>query len=295
MSGLAMESLLGRRPQPLDFATRGDPARRHAAIQAICNAQGALVHCGNIREEPVMPLRPLLPGCLILLLALGCASAPHPATAPSGTNVAAAQAALHVDPPSSPDWEADMAGFDAQDAASKPPRDAFVFTGSSSVRMWDTLATDFPGKPLLNRGFGGSQLRDSVHYAQQIAVRYQPRMILIYAGDNDIDAGRSPQQVLHDFRAFVARIRRDLPDTPIAFLAIKPSPLRAQQLPRQQQANALVRAEARRLHQVEFIDVATPMLGADGQPRAELFIEDRLHMNRAGYELWRGIVAPYLD
>jgi lysophospholipase L1-like esterase len=188
-----------------------------------------------------------------------------------------------------------MARFDAQDAASKPPRDAFVFTGSSSVRMWDSMPTDFPGKPLLNRGFGGSQLRDSVHYAQQIAVRYRPRMILIYAGDNDINAGRSPQQVLHDFRAFVARVRRDLPDTPIAFLAIKPSPSRAQQLRKQQQANALVQAEASRLHKVEFIDVATPMLGADGQPRAELFIDDQLHMNRAGYALWRDIVAPYLD
>lgn len=242
-----------------------------------------------------MPLRPLLPGFLILLLTLGCASAPHPPTAPSSTNGVAAEAAVQVDPPSSSEWATDMARFDAQDAASKPPRDAFVFTGSSSVRMWDTLATDFPGRPLLNRGFGGSQLRDSVHYAQQIAVRYQPRMILIYAGDNDINAGRSPQQVLHDFRAFVARVRRDLPDTPIAFLAIKPSPSRAQQLPKQQQANALVRAEATRLHKVEFIDVATPMLGADGQPRAELFIEDQLHMNRAGYQLWRGIVAPYLD
>ena len=241
-----------------------------------------------------MPLRPLLPACLTLLLTLGCASVPHPATAPSNTNGASAQAALQVDPPSSPEWATDMARFDAEDAASQPPRDAFVFTGSSSVRMWDTLATDFPGKPLLNRGFGGSQLRDSVHYAQQIAVRYQPRMILIYAGDNDINAGRTPQQVLHDFRAFVARVRRDLPETPIAFLAIKPSPSRTQQLPRQQQANALVQAEASRLHKVEFIDVATPMLGADGLPRPELFIEDQLHMNRAGYALWRDIVAPYL-
>jgi lysophospholipase L1-like esterase len=248
---------------------------------------------GTPHEEPVMPL-PLLYGCLILLLTVGCAGAPHSANTPSSADDVAAESVVQVDPPSSPEWATDMARFDAQDAASKPPQDAFVFTGSSSVRMWDTLATDFPGKPLLNRGFGGSQLRDSVHYAQQIAVRYQPRMILLYAGDNDINAGRTPQQVLHDFRAFVARVRRDLPDTPIAFLAIKPSPSRAQQLPRQQQANALVQAEASRLHKVEFIDVATPMLGADGQPRAELFIEDQLHMNHAGYALWRDIVAPYL-
>ena len=227
--------------------------------------------------------------CLALLLAAGCAAVHAPART-SG----AGGAAWAVDPPSSPDWAADMARFEAEDAAAPPPQDAYVFTGSSSVRMWETLAADFAGKPVLNRGFGGSQLRDAVHYADQIAIRYRPRMILIYAGDNDIDAGRTPQQVLHDFRAFVARVRRDLPDTPIAFIAIKPSPSRADQLPSQQQANALVKAEAERQPDIEFIDVATPMLGKDGQPRPELFIGDRLHMNRAGYEIWRGVVAPYL-
>lgn len=229
--------------------------------------------------------------CLALLLVLGCASqAPGPSQPAQ-----AQQPEIAIDPPSSPDWTADMQRFAAEDAATPAPKEAYVFTGSSSVRMWGTLATDFPGKPVLNRGFGGSQLRDAVHYADQIAVRYRPRMILVYAGDNDINAGRTPQQVLHDFHAFVARIRRDLPDTPIAFLAIKPSPSRADQLARQQQANALVKAEAARLHRVEYIDVATPMLGSDGQARPELFIEDRLHMNPAGYVLWRGIVAPYLD
>jgi lysophospholipase L1-like esterase len=226
---------------------------------------------------------------LALLLMAGCAAVQAPDDRPD-----AAATAEAVDPPSSPDWATDIARFAAEDAASPPPRDAYVFTGSSSVRLWDALAADFAGKPVLNRGFGGSQLRDAVHYADEIAIRYRPRMILIYSGDNDINAGRSPQQVLHDFRAFVARVRRELPDTPIAFLAIKPSPSRADQLQRQQQANALVKAEAARLHEVEFIDVASPMLGADGQPRPELFIEDRLHMNRAGYELWRGVVAPYL-
>lgn len=227
---------------------------------------------------------------LLLALASACTSLPPPPTMAT-----AAQAQAAVDPPSSEEWVSDMARFAAEDAATPPPRDAYVFTGSSSVRMWESLAADFPGKPVLNRGFGGSQVRDAVHYADQVAVRYQPRKILIYAGDNDINAGRSPQQVLQDFRAFVSRIRRELPDTPIAFLAIKPSPSRADQLAKQQQANALVKAEAARLHNVQFIDVATPMLGADGQPRPELFLEDRLHMKPAGYALWRGIVASYLD
>ena len=221
---------------------------------------------------------------LLLAAVAGCAGTPSTAT-PTPP----------LDPVSAPEWTVDMARFQAEDAANPPPAHPYVFTGSSSVRMWRTLADDFPGKPILNRGFGGSQVRDAVHYADEVAIRYQPRKILVYSGDNDINAGRSPEQVLADFRAFVARIRRDLPGTPIAFLAIKPSPSRIEQLPRQQRANALMKAEAARTPNVEFIDVATPMLGANGQPRAELFIEDRLHMNAAGYALWREVVAPYLD
>ncbi len=252
-----------------------------------------LPHPRTLAASPCLRLGLLLGLLLTLALASACTGVPT-ANAPPPASQAAAPASAAVDPPSTDEWTRDMARFAAEDAASPPPRDAYVFTGSSSVRMWQSLAADFPGKPVLNRGFGGSQVRDAVHYADEVAVRYQPRKILIYSGDNDINAGRSPQQVLHDFRAFVARIRRDLPDTPIAFLAIKPSPSRADQLAKQQQANALVKAEAAKLHNVQFIDVATPMLGADGQPRPELFLEDRLHMTPEGYALWRGIVAPYL-
>lgn len=219
-----------------------------------------------------------------LAFVAGCAGVPAP-TAP----VAGA-----VDPVSAPEWVDDMRRFAAQDAATPPPAHPIVFTGSSSVRLWLTLNEDFPGKPVLNRGFGGSQLRDVVHYADQLAIHYRPRMIVVYAGDNDINAGRTPPQVLSDFRALVARIRRDLPKVPIVYLSIKPSPSRAAQLDAQREANALVRAEAAKWPQVEFVDIFTPMLGADGQPRAELFVEDRLHMNAAGYALWRKIVAPYL-
>ncbi|HVI58172.1 MAG TPA: SGNH/GDSL hydrolase family protein [Luteimonas sp.] len=227
---------------------------------------------------------PLLAALLATLLA-ACA------TAPSATD-GAPQAAL--DPVSSPQWAVDMAEFAAQDAKDPPPAHPIVFTGSSSVRMWASLGADFAGRPVLNRGFGGSQLRDAIWHADQVAVRYAPRQVVLYAGDNDIDAGRTPRQVLDDFRAFVARIRRDLPGVPIAWISIKPSLARVDQLPAQREANALVRAEAARMRGVAYIDVATPMLGPDGRPRPELFGEDGLHMNAAGYALWRRIVAPYL-
>lgn len=228
---------------------------------------------------------PLL--CVLLSLAAllpGCGTAPVAADLPAA-----------IDPVSSPDWAADMARFAAEDAARPPPAAPVVFTGSSSVRMWETLAADFPGVPVLNRGFGGSQVRDSIWHADQVAVRYRPRQVVVYAGDNDINAGRSPAQVLADVQALVARLRRDLPGVRIGYLAIKPSPSRVEQLERQQEANRLVREWASTQTGVDFIDVATPMLDADGRPRAELFIEDRLHMNADGYALWRKVVAPYLE
>jgi lysophospholipase L1-like esterase len=221
---------------------------------------------------------------LALVAVVGCSSSlvPNGARAPA------------LDPVSSQEWKRDMARFAAEDAASPPPARPVVFTGSSSIRMWSTLAEDFSGLPVLNRGFGGSQVRDAVWYAREVAIRYRPRMVVLYAGDNDLNAGRSPEQVLADFRAFVGRVRRDLPEVPIVYISIKPSPSRAHLLPRMRAANALVRAEAARRDGVEFVDVFTPMMGSDGQPRPELFLEDRLHMSRTGYELWRAIIAPVL-
>lgn len=234
---------------------------------------------------------------LVLLLALlscaGCTSAPAATPTPAAAAAGIAPA-RPLDPVSSPQWAHDMARFAAMDAARPPPAHPIVFTGSSSIRMWTSLAADFPGKPVLNRGFGGSQIRDAVWHADEVAIRYRPRQVVVYSGDNDIDAGRSPRQVAADFRALVDRIRRELPGVPIAWISIKPSLARAAQLDAQREANALVKAAAADMRDVAFIDVFTPMLDAGGQPRPELFGDDGLHMNRRGYALWRGIVAPYL-
>ena len=186
-----------------------------------------------------------------------------------------------------------MRRFEAADAQSPPPRHGVLFIGSSSIRFWDTLAQDFPGVPVINRGFGGSELRDSTWYADRIIVPYAPRRVLIYAGDNDLNAGRTPQQLRADFIAFVERVRRDLPKTKLAYISTKPSPSRAHLLATQRQANALIQAEAKR-YGVDYIDIFTPMLDATGQPDESLFIEDRLHMNRAGYLIWQREIAPYL-
>ena len=230
------------------------------------------------------PVKAWLFGLFASLLLAGCASQP--------AQVAAPRVPEQV---SNAEWAADMARFAAEDAAHPPPRGAVLFVGSSSIRLWKTLAEDFPGVAVINRGFGGSEIRDSTWYADRIVVPYKPRLIVFYAGDNDIANGRSPQQLHDDFLAFVRRVRRDLPSVRIAFVSCKPSPSRAHLLDAQREANALIRAEAAKQKRVAFVDVFTPMLDANGQPRAELFIEDRLHMNAAGYAIWRDAIAPYLQ
>lgn len=195
---------------------------------------------------------------------------------------------------SSPEWEQDMRRFAESDAASPPPKHAVLFVGSSSIRFWDTLTGDFPDWPTINRGFGGSQVRDATWYADRIVIPYRPRAIVFYAGDNDLVTGRTPEQVRDDVHAFLVRVRRALPRVPVFWLSIKPSPSRQALRPQMDRANALVRADLRRFPDTHYVDVATPLLGADGLPRPELFREDMLHMRPAGYALWTQALAPAL-
>jgi lysophospholipase L1-like esterase len=191
-------------------------------------------------------------------------------------------------------WEAEIKKFEEADRLQAPPRGAVVFVGSSSVRMWKDVAADFPETKVINRGFGGSELSDSTYFADRIIAPYHPRMVVLYAGDNDLAAGKTPQQVFEAYKAFVSRVRAKLPDVKIAFISIKPSLARAKLMEQMRTANELIREYAAKGKNLVFIDVFTPMLNAEGQPRPELFIQDGLHMNRKGYDIWRGAVAPYL-
>lgn len=191
-------------------------------------------------------------------------------------------------------WTADIEKFTHADALTPPPRGAVVFVGASSIRRWTTLATDFPGVPVINRGFGGSELTDSVFYADRIILPYAPRVVVIYAGENDLQAGKSPESVLSDFQKISAMIHTTLPKTRILFLAIKESPSRAKIRENVLRANALLAAEcAKHPHRI-FVDVATPMLDASGKTRPELFIEDQLHLQPAGYAVWTKVLTPFL-
>ena len=192
-------------------------------------------------------------------------------------------------------WEKEIAAFEASDKTNPPPRNAILFIGSSSIRMWKTLAKDFPDHKVLNRGFGGSQIIDSVHFADRIVIPYHPKQIILYAGGNDINAGKSPEQVLSDYREFVGKIQQALPEAPIDYISIAPNPARWAQVDKVRAANGKIEQYTKEHKGLRFIDAFPRMLGPDGQPKPDIYLDDRLHMNAKGYELWAGIIRPYLD
>ncbi len=159
--------------------------------------------------------------------------------------------------------------------------------------MWPT-AEAFPDLPVINRGFGGSHTSDVNHFAERTVLKYSPRLIVFYAGDNDIEAGKSPQQVFDDFQAFAKIVHDRLPSTRIVYLPIKPSIARWTKWPRMQAVNASVAQLSQSGERIIYVDTATPMLGRDGKPRAELFLDDGLHLNAKGYGEWSETLGPPL-
>lgn len=190
-------------------------------------------------------------------------------------------------------WEKDIAAFERRDRDKAPPKTPVVFVGSSSIRLWD-LSKSFPRLSALNRGFGGSQLADVVHFAPRIVLKYDPRLIVLYAGDNDLAAGKTPQRVFADFQDFAKIVQEKLPKTRIVFISIKPSLRRWASIDKIRQTNGLIEAACKKDKRLVYLDIATPMLGEDGKPRRELFAEDGLHLNAKGYAVWAERLKPYL-
>lgn len=217
-----------------------------------------------------------------LSLSVGCLLLAFVATLPA------------ADPAASEKWEKDIAAFEAADKANPPPQEAILFIGASSIRLWKTLADDFPEYRVINRGFGGSHLSDSVHFADRIVFPYKPRAIILNAGGNDLNSGKSPEQVLASFQEFVAKVQKEQPGTPIIFLAINASPARWAQAEKQQQANRLIRDFIADKKGVSMVELWDDLLGPDGQPRADLYVADRLHPNEAGYKIRQDLIKKHL-
>jgi lysophospholipase L1-like esterase len=193
-------------------------------------------------------------------------------------------------------WESSIRAFEEADRVHPPKLGGIVFTGSSSIKLWHTLADDMKPLYVVNRGFGGSQIADVNEYAGRIVIPYRPRAVVLYAGENDLSGqwSKSPETVSGDFKQFVEIIHSRLPDTWIYYVSMKPSPLRWSNWDKLKKTNQMIEAFCRTQNRVQFIDVSAAMLNANGQPRRELFGSDPLHMNAQGYSLWTAIIKPLL-
>jgi lysophospholipase L1-like esterase len=192
-------------------------------------------------------------------------------------------------------WRDSLDAFAAADQAHAPKPGGVLFVGSSSIRLWDDLETEFDKLPVVvKRGFGGSRMSDCTKYLERLVVPYKPKLVIVYAGDNDLAEGATPADVMKSFAAFVQGVREELPNTRIAYLSIKPSPLRESLMPAIRETNALIAAFSTTQPNLDYIDIYSKMLGPDGHPRAELFREDHLHLNHDGYALWKAAISSHL-
>ncbi len=191
-------------------------------------------------------------------------------------------------------YEKEIAAFEQADREHPPEKGGIVFTGSSTIRKWKTLAESYPGFRVVNRGFGGSQMEDSVYFAERILVSHEPAVIVIFAGSNDINAGKSPDVVVENFKAFVAKVHTLLPKTEIRYIEITSSPSRWAQRDKVIEANKQIRAFCEATPGVKFIPLREKFFGSNGEPREELFEADRLHPNADGYKILADAIRPFL-
>ena len=190
------------------------------------------------------------------------------------------------------EWDAYL----EKDKTSPPPSEAILCTGSSSMRMWQSLKTDLAPLPVFNRAFGGSTTKDTIAAVPLIITPYKPKVILYYCGDNDLGSpSTSPDVPVNGFISFVAEVRKELPNVRFVYLAIKPSPKRTESWPNAQKANAAIASWCATDPLMTFIDVATPLLKEDGTPNPEYYGKDNLHMTPAGYARWTAVVKPVME
>ena len=191
-------------------------------------------------------------------------------------------------------WEKDIAAFERSDRTNPPPKGALLFVGSSTIVRWKTLAQDFPGQRVINRGFGGSEILDAAHFADRIVIPYAPRMIFLRAGGNDIHAGKSAKQVFEDYEEFVTKVHAKLPETEIVFISQCPTIARWSEADENKALNQLVAEYTKGKPHLKYIETYDMSLGADGKPRPDLFVEDKLHFSAEGYKLLAERVRPFV-
>jgi lysophospholipase L1-like esterase len=182
------------------------------------------------------------------------------------------------------------------DSADKHSIPSILFIGSSSFTMWKDIKEYFPGRPIINNGFGGSTLPDLIHYIHDIVPAKNIKQVVIYCGENDLASSDSvtATKVLERFRILFTTLRNKIKDVPIVYVSMKPSPSRQLILGKIREGNKLIRQYLKTRRKTAFVDVYNEMIDDEGKPRAELFLDDNLHMNKQGYAIWQRILEPYL-
>lgn len=174
-------------------------------------------------------------------------------------------------------------------------QDTVVFVGSSSIANWSSLQRDFPAVHVVNGGTRGSKLADATLNVERLVIQYKPHTVVLYAGDNDVNVGTSPATIYADFKVFVATVHAALPKTRIVYIAIKPSPSRWHLKNNIVATNTLIAEECAKNERLQFADVYSLMLTPQGEPDTAFFQDDKLHLNDAGYAIWRRELAPFLN
>ncbi|MBB4079542.1 lysophospholipase L1-like esterase [Lewinella aquimaris] len=193
-------------------------------------------------------------------------------------------------------FESSIQAFEAADEVEPVAPGVILFVGSSSIVKWNTVAEDLPGHRVLNRGFGGSEFSDLLYYADRVIYPYQPSVVFVYEGDNDIAAGDSPKEVLKQAKKLRKLIAKNVgKDVPVVFISPKPSVARWALKEKYEDANARLRTYTEKTDHTYYADVWTPALQANGEVRDDIFIADNLHMNEAGYDIWRAVISPIVD
>jgi lysophospholipase L1-like esterase len=195
-----------------------------------------------------------------------------------------------------PAFYSDIQQFRKLDSVQPPPSNAILFVGSSSFTRWTDVKDYFPGYTIVNRGFGGSTLADVLRYEEDVIFKYNPKQIVIYCGENDVASSDTitANTVFNRFTNLFSDIRAVYPNVPVVFVSLKPSPSRWQLREKAKATNQMIEQYLGRQKNTQFIDVWKPMLGKDGKPRPELFVEDNLHMNAQGYAIWQKLIQPTL-
>ncbi|BBM86882.1 GDSL-type esterase/lipase family protein [Candidatus Uabimicrobium amorphum] len=191
-------------------------------------------------------------------------------------------------------WESSIVAFEQQDQKKPPVLGGVVFTGSSSINYWSSLQEDMKPLPVLNRGFGGSYMHHLTHFSSRIILCYQPKVVVIYCGENDIADSISPLQVRNEFEKLVNIIHSNLPKTKIIYVSIKPPILRSLWRKSFAEANQKIEEFTTKKDNVFYVDIVSAMLDKQGKVRSELFTWDRIHINAKGYQLWTSIIKPQI-